>query len=46
MEGSDNWNLFWLPQGVFHRDLKLENTVLDGGQVPSLKICDFGCSKV
>ena len=31
--------------GMFHRDLKLENTLLDGGEVPRLKICDFGYSK-
>jgi|TARA_B100001758_G_scaffold238593_1_gene241948 serine/threonine-protein kinase SRK2 len=31
--------------GVAHRDLKLENTLLDGGEVPRLKICDFGYSK-
>lgn len=33
-------------QGVCHRDLKLENTLLDGRQAPRLKICDFGYSKV
>jgi len=32
-------------QGVVHRDLKLENIVLDGSQPPQLKICDFGYSK-
>jgi serine/threonine-protein kinase SRK2 len=32
-------------KGVAHRDLKLENTLLDGGEVPRLKICDFGYSK-
>jgi serine/threonine-protein kinase SRK2 len=32
-------------KGVAHRDLKLENTLLDGGAVPRLKICDFGYSK-
>ncbi|KFM27066.1 Serine/threonine-protein kinase SRK2A [Auxenochlorella protothecoides] len=31
--------------GVCHRDLKLENTLLDGRQAPRLKICDFGYSK-
>lgn len=31
-----------LPQGVCHRDLKLENTLLDGRPAPRLKICDFG----
>ncbi|XP_057247858.1 serine/threonine-protein kinase SRK2E isoform X3 [Beta vulgaris subsp. vulgaris] len=30
---------------VCHRDLKLENTLLDGSSVPRLKICDFGYSK-
>ena len=32
-------------EGVCHRDLKLENTLLDGGAAPRLKICDFGYSK-
>lgn len=31
--------------GVCHRDLKLENTLLDGSAKPRLKICDFGYSK-
>jgi serine/threonine protein kinase len=31
---------------VCHRDLKLENTLLDGSAAPRLKICDFGYSKV
>ncbi|KAG1660341.1 hypothetical protein FOA52_014394 [Chlamydomonas sp. UWO 241] len=31
--------------GVCHRDLKLENTLLDGSRAPRLKICDFGYSK-
>ncbi|XP_039056236.1 serine/threonine-protein kinase SAPK2-like [Hibiscus syriacus] len=30
---------------IFHRDLKLENTLLDGSLTPRLKICDFGYSK-
>ncbi|KAJ9177210.1 hypothetical protein P3X46_012449 [Hevea brasiliensis] len=30
---------------VCHRDLKLENTLLDGSEAPRLKICDFGYSK-
>ncbi|PPD79168.1 hypothetical protein GOBAR_DD23905 [Gossypium barbadense] len=30
---------------ICHRDLKLENTLLDGSPAPSLKICDFGYSK-
>ena len=32
-------------EGVCHRDLKLENTLLDGAPAPRLKICDFGYSK-
>ncbi|GLU02955.1 hypothetical protein SLE2022_201830 [Rubroshorea leprosula] len=30
---------------ICHRDLKLENTLLDGSPPPRLKICDFGYSK-
>ncbi|KAL5099053.1 hypothetical protein RYX36_003380 [Vicia faba] len=30
---------------ICHRDLKLENILLDGNPVPRLKICDFGFSK-
>jgi len=30
---------------ICHRDLKLENTLLDGSSAPRLKICDFGNSK-
>uniref|UniRef100_A0A7C9CXX2 non-specific serine/threonine protein kinase n=1 Tax=Opuntia streptacantha TaxID=393608 RepID=A0A7C9CXX2_OPUST len=30
---------------ICHRDLKLENTLLDGNSAPRLKICDFGYSK-
>jgi serine/threonine-protein kinase SRK2 len=33
-------------QQICHRDLKLENTLLDGNTVPRVKICDFGYSKV
>ncbi len=33
------------PQGVASRDIKLENTLLDGSPRPLLKICDFGYSK-
>lgn len=33
-------------QQICHRDLKLENTLLDGSPAPRLKICDFGYSKV
>lgn len=31
--------------GVVNRDIKLENTLLDGSTRPLLKICDFGYSK-
>ncbi|XP_057456492.1 serine/threonine-protein kinase SRK2A-like [Lotus japonicus] len=30
---------------ICHRDLKLENTLLDGSPAPRVKICDFGFSK-
>ncbi|MCO5609532.1 hypothetical protein L7F22_063760 [Adiantum nelumboides] len=30
---------------ICHRDLKLENTLLDGSSPPKVKICDFGYSK-
>ncbi|GLU20681.1 hypothetical protein SLE2022_368690 [Rubroshorea leprosula] len=30
---------------ICHRDLTLENTLLDGSPAPRLKICDFGYSK-
>ncbi|KAM7257965.1 hypothetical protein ACFE04_013706 [Oxalis oulophora] len=30
---------------ICHRDLKLENTLLNGSTAPQLKICDFGYSK-
>ncbi|KAF3681955.1 Serine/threonine-protein kinase SAPK2 [Capsicum annuum] len=30
---------------ICHRDLKLENTLLDGSSTQRLKICDFGYSK-
>uniref|UniRef100_A0A0D9WGX2 non-specific serine/threonine protein kinase n=1 Tax=Leersia perrieri TaxID=77586 RepID=A0A0D9WGX2_9ORYZ len=30
---------------ICHRDLKLENVLLDGSKAPRLKICDFGYSK-
>ncbi|KAL2893730.1 Serine/threonine-protein kinase SAPK2 [Bienertia sinuspersici] len=32
-------------QLICHRDLKLENTLLDGSAAPRVKICDFGYSK-
>ncbi|RZR96738.1 hypothetical protein BHM03_00025791 [Ensete ventricosum] len=38
----------YIPRGqkqICHRDLKLENTLLDGSPAPRLKICDFGYSK-
>ena len=38
--------LSYLIKQVCHRDLKLENTLLDGSPAPRLKICDFGYSKV
>ncbi|CAN4106769.1 unnamed protein product [Withania somnifera] len=31
---------------ICHRDLKLENTLLDGSSTQRLKICDFGYSKI
>lgn len=31
--------------GVVNRDIKLENTLLNNGKRPLLKICDFGYSK-
>ncbi|CAN4090040.1 unnamed protein product [Withania somnifera] len=31
---------------ICHRDLKLENTLLDGSSIQRLKICDFGYSKI
>lgn len=37
--------LWLLVQGVASRDIKLENTLLDGSPRPLLKICDFGYSK-
>lgn len=30
---------------ICHRDLKMENTLLDGSPTPRIKICDFGYSK-
>ena len=36
----------FLMKQVCHRDLKLENTLLDDSPAPRLKICDFGYSKV
>ena len=31
-------------QGVCHRDIKLENTLLDGRTLPRVQLCDFGCA--
>ena len=33
-------------QGVCHRDVKLENILVDNTPYKRVKICDFGCSKV
>ena len=44
--GCIHFNLIILLQQICHRDLKLENTLLDGSSAPRLKICDFGYSKV
>ena len=35
-----------LPQGVSSRDIKLENTLVDGSPRPLIKLADFGFSKV
>ncbi|XVE49099.1 hypothetical protein DITRI_Ditri01bG0054800 [Diplodiscus trichospermus] len=50
---EDEWSVFanfscftsFNFQQICHRDLKLENTLLDGSPAPRLKICDFGYSK-
>ncbi|KAL4571537.1 hypothetical protein LXL04_018298 [Taraxacum kok-saghyz] len=36
---------FNIVQQICHRDLKLENTLLEGNPAPRLKICDFAYSK-
>jgi len=36
----------YLPQAVYHRDIKLENTLLEQEGSLRLKLCDFGYSKV
>ncbi|KAF6170319.1 hypothetical protein GIB67_043009 [Kingdonia uniflora] len=38
-------NIVKFKEQICHRDLKLENTLLDGSTAPRLKICDFGYSK-
>ncbi|KHG15024.1 Serine/threonine-protein kinase SAPK3 [Gossypium arboreum] len=38
-------NIIRFKEQICHRDLKLENTLLDGSPTPRLKICDFGYSK-
>ncbi|KAK1287840.1 Serine/threonine-protein kinase SAPK2 [Acorus calamus] len=38
-------NIVRFKEQICHRDLKLENTLLDGSTAPRLKICDFGYSK-
>ncbi|KAD3640934.1 hypothetical protein E3N88_30157 [Mikania micrantha] len=46
-EFFDRLQVLVLPvlQQVCHRDLKLENALIDGSPAPRLKICDFGYSK-
>ena len=34
-----------MQMGVVNRDIKLENSLLDGSKKPLLKLCDFGYSK-
>ena len=46
LDNSFGLILVFLMKQVCHRDLKLENTLLDGSEAPRLKICDFGYSKV
>jgi len=46
MAESNIFVCLFLIKQVCHRDLKLENTLLDGSPAPRLKICDFGYSKV
>ena len=41
---SQRLELFW-QMGVVNRDIKLENTLLNGDRRALLKICDFGYSK-
>lgn len=38
-------NVLNTQMGVYNRDIKLENTLLDSSRRPLLKICDFGYSK-
>ncbi|KAK6152713.1 hypothetical protein DH2020_012352 [Rehmannia glutinosa] len=42
---SFNGIIMSILEQICHRDLKLENTLLDGSPAPRLKICDFGYSK-
>ncbi|KAL6012562.1 Serine/threonine-protein kinase sapk10 [Asimina triloba] len=42
---TDVYLFSFIMKQVCHRDLKLENTLLDGSPAPRLKICDFGYSK-
>ncbi|XP_038906810.1 serine/threonine-protein kinase SRK2H-like isoform X2 [Benincasa hispida] len=40
-----SWGRFGEDEQICHRDLKLDNILLDGKKSPRLKICDFGYSK-
>lgn len=40
-----NGSCTFLQMGVVNRDIKLENSLLDGSKKPLLKLCDFGYSK-
>ncbi|GMI95632.1 SNF1-RELATED PROTEIN KINASE 2.6, OPEN STOMATA 1, SUCROSE NONFERMENTING 1-RELATED PROTEIN KINASE 2-6 [Hibiscus trionum] len=42
---TDGGGFYCHSMQICHRDLKLENTLLDGSPTPRLKICDFGYSK-
>ena len=44
--GCKDPNSLYVLQGVANRDIKLENTLLDGTARPLIKICDYGYSKV
>lgn len=45
IESVSSFVLFYGKKQICHRDLKLENTLLDGSAAPRVKICDFGYSK-